>query len=81
MRCTVRRWKEEREMNLNSITDARTFVSNSGVADWEWGGSASADGFAVWLRANRDTVDAADYDDELRAYLRSVGEDPAAYSL
>lgn len=68
-------------INLDSLSDAKTFVSNSGVADWEWTGSASANGFATWLRANRSTVDSEEYDAELREYLTSVGENPANYSL
>ena len=61
--------------------DARTFVHNSGVADWEWDGSASADGFADWLWNNRDAIDHEDYDAELAEYLRSVGENPDFYGL
>jgi hypothetical protein len=68
-------------IKIESRIDAQTFVYNSGVAEWEWGGNASAEGFALWLRANRDSVDRDDYDNELREYLISVGEDPADYSL
>lgn len=68
-------------IKIDSISDAKTFVDNSGVTDWEWTGSASADGFAKWLRANRVEVNDENYDAELREYLVSVGEKPADYSL
>jgi len=68
-------------MKLYSIDDARVFVDNSGVADWEWGEIASAEGFADWLWHNRTSVDRQDYDADLREYLLSEGEDPKDYSL
>ena len=66
-------------MNFTTITDAKTFVLNSGVFEWEWGGDASCDGFARFLWRNYGEVDENDYDEELAAYLTSVGEDPAEY--
>ena len=66
-------------MKLTTITDAKTFVNNSGVLEWEWGGDASCGGFARFLWRNYGEVDADDYDSELTAYLASVGEDPADY--
>lgn len=68
-------------MNINSITDARTFVNNSGVSDWEFGGTASADRFAEWLYRNRDDVSREDYDADLREYLISENENPQDYGL
>ena len=63
--------------------DAHTAVHNSGVADWEWGGNASAEGFADWLWRNRDGIDTGsdEFDAALREYLVSVGENPDDYSL
>lgn len=65
-------------MNMNSRTDAQTFVDNSGV-NWEWSGNASSNGFAEWLYQNRDNVDRDDYEAELAEYLTSVGENPSDY--
>lgn len=70
-----------RMMKIDSITDAKTFVSNSGVADWEWGDKASAEGFAQYVRDNCDYIDRYDYNDTLRAYLISEGEDPSLYGI
>lgn len=68
-------------MTITTTTDAETFVNNSGVADWDWGELASAEGFAEWLFRNRSEVDTRNYHGELREYLVSVGEDPADYDL
>ena len=68
-------------IRIESVSDAKTFVENSGVADWEWGEKASAAGFAAWLRANRSEIDGEDYTAELRAYLVSVGEAPQLFNL
>ena len=66
---------------LITVTDALDFVANSGVAEWEFGGRASAEGFAKWLFDNRSEVNPYDYGAELRQYLLSVGEDPSDYGL
>lgn len=68
-------------MQIATTADAMCFVENSGVTDWEWGGQASAEGFADWLYRNRDAADRDDYEAELVAYLISVGENPADYGL
>jgi hypothetical protein len=68
-------------ISIGTIDDAKTFVSNSGVADWEWGGNASADGFAEWIYRNCSEIDTDDYDTELGDYLWSVGEDVSGYNL
>ena len=68
-------------MDINTITDAKTFVSNSGVSEWEWGDGASPEGFARWIRAHRDEIDESSYGPELAAYLASVGQDPADYGI
>ena len=64
---------------INSITDAEIFVANSGVAEWEWGGNASAEGFAEWIFRNRSAVNPNAYDGEIIEYLLSVGENPSDY--
>ncbi len=67
------------QIKFTSRRDAHTFVQNSGVENWEWSGNASAEGFADWLYANRDSADTADCQAELSEYLDSVGENPGDY--
>lgn len=64
---------------INSVTDARVFVENSGVAEWTFGGNATAEGFAEWLFRNRRSVNPDGYNAELIEYLISVGQDPSDY--
>ena len=64
---------------INSITDAEIFVANSGVSEWEFGGNASAEGFAEWVFRNRSAVDSNEYHAEISEYLISVGENPSDY--
>ena len=82
---------------FTTVTDANTFVGNSGVDSWDWGDTASADGFASWLWQNdRDSdpsspvhgLGSDDYDEQeaalnscLRAYLNECGADIAAFGL
>lgn len=66
---------------ITSISDAKTFVENSGVTNWKFTGRASAEGFAVWIRANRSEIDTENYAPELYEYLSSVGENPADYDV
>jgi hypothetical protein len=66
-------------IRIESTADAKNFVENCGLVDWEWTGNASLEGFAAWLRQNRSEVDRNDYDGELREYLTSVGENPDNY--
>jgi hypothetical protein len=82
--------KEHEMAMFTTRTDAHTLVSNSGVANWEWGDVASADGFADWLWENdRDSDPDSPVNDEgenwmndcLRAYLLSVGEDPGLFGV
>ena len=68
-------------IRIESITDAKNFVFNSGVSDWEWSENASANGFARWVFDNCRTIDSENYDDELRNYILSAGDAPADYSL
>lgn len=68
-------------INIYSTADAKTFVENSGILDWKFTGNASAEGFAVWIRANRSEIDTKNYDTELTEYLISVGENPTDYGL
>ncbi|MBT7876955.1 MAG: hypothetical protein HN738_02615 [Gammaproteobacteria bacterium] len=68
-------------MELTTIRDAETFVTNSGAGDWEWGGRANASGFAGYLWRNYSDIDPNCYGAELAAYLRSAGENPADYGL
>lgn len=72
-------------MVFNFVTrrDAHICVANSGVADWEWSGSASAEGFADYLWEHYDRIDteSEDFDAALRGYLIQVGEDPRDYDL
>jgi hypothetical protein len=65
------------DMTYATSTDART--ASYAVQDWAWGGNASFDGFCKWLWENNPEYE---YSDEaLKAYLQSVGENPADYSL
>ena len=64
---------------INSITDAQVFVENSGVSEWEFGGNASAEGFAEWIFRNRLSVDSNEYHAEISEYLIGVGENPSDY--
>lgn len=70
-------------MKLTTITDAQNFVANSGVNDWEWGGTASADRFAEFLFRTHDEISNDESPQQLQAalaaYLRSEGENPADY--
>lgn len=68
-------------MNIQSIADAKTFVDNSGGSEWEWGGSASLEGFTEWVYRNTSKIDSDNYDAELKKYLISAGEAPEDYSL
>lgn len=68
-------------MQFTTINDARTFVENSGVYEWVWSGTASAEGFARYLWENVDTVDVNDYDYHIAKYLLSVDEDPSDYGV
>ena len=67
------------QIKFTSRRDANTFVQNAGLADWTWGGNASAEGFADWLYATRNEADTADCQAELAGYLESVGENPGDY--
>lgn len=75
------RRKMAQEMNINTLEDAQTFVNNSGVADWAWGGNASSEGFAEFVYKNFNYIDRTYYEDELVDYLVSVGENPSDYDL
>lgn len=66
-------------MKIQTIQDALTFVYNSGVNDWEWGGNASLDGFAYWLFRNVSEANPLSYGRELKEYLVFEGEDPSEY--
>lgn len=67
------------EIKFTTRADATTFVQNAGLIDWEWGGQASADGFADWLYSNRNAADTDNCQQELAEYLTSVGENPSDY--
>lgn len=69
------------QIKFTTRQDAVTFVQNAGVTDWEWSGSASAEGFTDWLYTHRDAADTDDCTAELREYLASAGSDPADYGL
>jgi hypothetical protein len=68
-------------IQILTIQDAAFFTNNSGVANWEWYGDASLDGFTDWIYQNCTWIDPEDYDDALSEYLESVGEAPADYGL
>jgi len=59
---------------INSFSDAETFVNNSGVSNWEWGGEASAEGFTQFVYRNYEEINEDNYIEELRSYLTTVGE-------
>lgn len=69
---------------INTLQDAQVWFSNSGVANWEWfdGFDKSALIEFAYRNANEFTTDDGfDSDALIAAYLRSVGQDPAEYSL
>ena len=68
-------------VEFKTIEDALNFVNNSAVAGWPWGGGASGEGFARYLLENHANLNSEDYSEELKAYLKSVGEDPLEYGL
>lgn len=61
----------------------------NGTNDWDWGDHASQAGFVQFAYRNQELFETRDEDDNrafdadaaIRAYLRSVGENPADYSL
>lgn len=66
---------------IRTDRDARNWVSMmTGTADWQWGGRASADGFAEWVFRHYTAI-GDDYVAPLAAYLKSVGENPDDYGL
>ena len=66
-------------MDIETLQDALDFVSNSGVAEWQWGGKASLEGFAYWIFRNRSSIDSLSYERLIEEYLMSEGEDPWEY--
>ena len=78
---------------FTTIADAKTYISNSGVAEWAWGGNANLNDLIKYFWRNYDSV-AADFanadesdvgrkifNNVLCDYLESVGEKIADYSL
>jgi len=72
-----------------TITDAETYISNSGVSEWAWGGNANLNDLIKYFWRNYDAT-ARDYDElterelfnsVLCDYLESAGEKIADYSL
>lgn len=67
---------------FTSYSDALVFVQNSFSPDYEFGGNATAEGLASYLYSHTDdSFDLENYDAELAAYLRYVGENPSDYNL
>lgn len=66
---------------LETYEDAETYVSNSGVIDWEFGGGASLEGLTEWLFHNYEVFLEEHFDEIIAEYLIYVGEDPSEYGL
>lgn len=74
---------------FTTSADARAYVANCGIENWQWSGSASAEGFADWLYRHRDGIRDTDdggnptgeFSTAMREYLESVGEAPAQYGV
>lgn len=65
---------------INSHTDARTVVENSGVVDWAWDERSSLEGFIDFIWSNYDQVN-NDLRRELIRYLQSRDEDPSVFGI
>lgn len=65
---------------IQTIADAREFALST-VCDYQFGGTASAEGFAKWIYANRNVMDFNNYDNDLAEYLVSEGENLHEYNL
>lgn len=70
-------------MKIQSIRDAETFVSNSGVFEWEFGNPANLYGLAKYVRkhCNSYTDIEPQFNNLLCNYLESIGENISDYSL
>ena len=66
---------------INTIEDAKNLVLNSGVIDWEFGENASLDGFADFIYNKTRMINSRNFNNVLRVYLKSVGENIADYNL
>ncbi len=77
----MRNIKEYIKYSIDSIEDAKTFVYNLGVTDWEWEGRASLNGFITYVYKNYNIIDEDENNEILRNYLISVGEAPEYYSI
>ena len=62
---------------FESLNSARTELS--GVQDWQFAGAASFDGLCEY--ASRNATHEQTNDEIIAAYLLSVGENPADYSI
>lgn len=76
-------------MKINSYSDAETYVTNSGVNDWEFGGNANLESLTEFVYQNwdnelfdeNDISDTDQFNNLLCDYLESVDERIADYSL
>lgn len=84
--------QEENIMHINSITDAKNYVLNSGVADWDWSHDTYTNDEIVndllpqYLRANYCNDHAADTDQEFNRVLAQfidveLQQNPADYGI
>lgn len=66
---------------ITTYQDAETYVKNSGVENWEWGGAASLEGFIDYVYKLCNELDDVLFARVLVSYLKSVGENPVAYDV
>ena len=61
---------------------SKTYITNSGIIEWEWGGAASLDGFTSYVKNEVSESELRDYSTLTRHvydYLLSVSENPKDY--
>jgi hypothetical protein len=76
-----------------SFADARTYVCDSGIVDWDWGNGRDGDEISdrlarlLWeryseIRDNDEDANAPTFSDALRDFVvAELGDDPDDYSL
>lgn len=68
-------------VKIETITDAETFVDNSGVADWEFGGEASIENMANWIYNHCNEINTNDTESIIIQYLFCTHQHPKDYGF
>jgi len=69
------------EQTFDSITDARTYVMNSGVLDWDWGVDAPKD-ISDKLAEHLFRGHFSSFNDCLKSFIKTVlKQSPSEYGL